>query len=330
MAAEEEARREAETTAREEQAKLAEQETQREKRLEETRRTDAVKKVEEAPMLFKQATNSPKVAMTSTLKSLVPTLTKPKTIELEADATVWKRHQDDILVWDVDLVKRSESDKFGFSHSSGKAEYLKSIGIAENTPEVDGPQVLFIRKIGADGLLYAWNEAHGDALVQPGDRINKVNDKATMDEMAQELRGDKVRLEVYRYPEEFEVVLSKKANAKLGFKFEKPTQDKLRDLKITEVGTEGALPEHNQEMAKAGRFHFVVAIGMRIIRVNSVDSDAFAMKEELKSAEGVKIRFRRAEVYALERARMMKQAQILASLSSLSGGVRLSNSNSGL
>ena len=48
---------------------------------------------------------------------------------------------------------------------------LQSIGIAENTPEVDGPQVglakggsdgsqvLFIRKIGLDGLLYAWNEA---------------------------------------------------------------------------------------------------------------------------------------------------------------------------
>eukprot|EP00435_Cladocopium_sp_Y103_P028258 s2514_g7.t1 len=225
-------------------------------------------------------------------QSLVPTLTKPKTVELEAGALVWKRNQDGILVWDVELVKRSETDKYGFSHSSGKAEYLKSIGVAENTPEVDGPQVLFIRKIGLDGLLCWWNEAHGDSVVQPGDRIDKVNGKANMDQMAQELqhkahcmrvqelRGDKVRLEVHRYPEEFEVSLSKKASPKLGFKFEKPSNEKFRELKITEIGREGALPDRNRQMANAGRFHYVVAMGMRIIKVNSVEGDAFQMKED--------------------------------------------------
>eukprot|EP00435_Cladocopium_sp_Y103_P037901 s2575_g10.t1 len=51
--------------------------------------------------------------------------------------------------------------------------------------------------------------------------------------------------------------------------------------------------------------------------------------QELKNAEEVTIKVRRQEVYALERARMMKQAQILASLSNLSGAPgRLSSGNS--
>jgi len=321
----------------EEAAKAAEENerrAQQERRAaEEAARIDAeAHRVKEAPKLLKNPSTSPKLlpSLEATLKSLVPTLTKPKTVELEAGATVWKSNQDGILVWDVELVKRSEGDKYGFSHSSGKAEYLKSIGVAENAPEVDGPQVLFIRKIGVDGLLCSWNEAHGDSVVQPGDRIDKVNGKASMDQMAQELRGDKVRLEVHRYPEEFEVSLSKKASPKLGFKFEKPSNEKSRELKITEIGREGALPDQNRQMANAGRFHYVVAMGMRIIKVNSVEGDAFQMKEELRNAEEVTIKVRRQEVYALERARVMKQAQILASLSNLSGGApgRLSNGNS--
>lgn len=65
-------------------------------------------------------------------------------------------------------------------------------------------------------------------------------------------------------------------------------------------------------------------------QVNSVEGDAFQMKEELRNAEEVTIKVRRQEVYALERARVMKQAQILASLLNLSGGApgRLSNGNS--
>lgn len=326
MEAEELAARRAEEAAK--AAEENERRAQQERRAaEEAARIDAeAHRVKEAPKLLKNPSTSPK----ATLKSLVPTLTKPKTVELEAGATVWKSNQDGILVWDVELVKRSEGDKYGFSHSSGKAEYLKSIGVAENAPEVDGPQVLFIRKIGVDGLLCSWNEAHGDSVVQPGDRIDKVNGKANMDQMAQELRGDKVRLEVHRYPEEFEVSLSKKASPKLGFKFEKPSNEKSRELKITEIGREGALPDQNRQMANAGRFHYVVAMGMRIIKVNSVEGDAFQMKEELRNAEEVTIKVRRQEVYALERARVMKQAQILASLSNLSGGApgRLSNGNS--
>lgn len=116
----------------------------------------------------------------------------------------------------------------------------------------------------------------------------------------------------------------------MGFKFEKPSNEKSRELKITEIGREGALPDQNRQMANAGRFHYVVAMGMRIIKVNSVEGDAFQMKEELRNAEEVTIKVRRQEVYALERARVMKQAQILASLSNLSGGApgRLSNGNS--
>ncbi|CAJ1344256.1 unnamed protein product [Effrenium voratum] len=328
--AEEEAERKAEEErkAAEEAALLEAEAASREAEEEAARKAEAERKAAEEEKAKKKLLEakppSPSMQISSALKSLVP-LVKPKAaVELEG-ATVWKRNQDGCQLWEFTLEKRSEMEKFGFSHSSGKSEYLKSIGISENSPEIEGPQVLFIRKIGIDGLLYAWNEAHPDALVQPGDRICMVNDKSTMEDMAQESPNqDKVLLKVVRYPEEFDVSLSKKASTKLGFKFEKPSNEKFRELKVTEVGQEGCLAERNQQMATERRFHFVVTMGMRIIKVNGIENDAFLMKEELKNAEEVNIRFRRAEVYALERARMVKQAQILASLSSLSSSsVRL-------
>ncbi|CAE7819469.1 unnamed protein product, partial [Symbiodinium necroappetens] len=61
--------------------------------------------------------------------------------------------------------------------------------------------------------------------------------------------------------------------------------------------------------------------------VNSVEGDAHLMKDELKHAHDLTIRVRRAEVYALQKARMVKQAQILASLSNLSATMRMGSSN---
>eukprot|EP00439_Symbiodinium_sp_Y106_P011697 s2414_g1.t2 len=273
---------------------------------------------------------------------------------------VWKRTWDGCQLWECVLEKRSDTDKFGFSHCSGKKEYFKALGVSENAIDVAGPEVLFIRKVGGEGLLFSWNEAHPDAVIQPGDRVGKVNGQTSVDSMAQELRTSdsqgrlgngggrrtrsscpvctlaapcawpsKVCIEVLRYPEEFEVSLSKKADAKkkLGFKFEKPSNEKVRDLKITEVSAEGHMPDRNEQMVAEQRFHYVVTPGMRIIRVNSVEGDAHLMKDELKNAQDLTLRVRRAEVYALQKARMVKQAQILASLSNLSATMRMGSSN---
>lgn len=299
----------------------AEQEERAEKAKEEEKRREEKARVEEA----RPAT--PPMQMASTLKSLVPMVSRP--VELEAAQPVWKRTWDGCQLWECVLEKRSETDKFGFSHCSGKKEYFKALGVSENATDVAGPEVLFIRKVGGEGLLFSWNEAHPDAVVQPGDRISKVNGQTSVDSMAQELRSSKVCIEVMRYPEEFEVSLSKKAdtNKKLGFKFEKPSNEKVRDLKITEVSAEGHMPDRNEQMVAKQRFHYVVTLGMRIIRVNSVEGDAHLMKDELKNAHDLTIRVRRAEVYALQKARMVKQAQILASLSNLSATMRMGSSN---
>jgi len=172
--------------------------------------------------------------------------------------------------------------------------------------------------------MLGWNEAHDDAAVQPSDRIQSVNGATTPEGMAQELKKkDTIELVIMRYPEEFEISVSKKAGdgslKKLGLTYEKPAEGQLQqELKVKEVKKDGLVWTSNQAQAESRMFHQVVLTGMRIVQVNSIVGDANLMREELKNAEDVTIRLRRSEVYALRRDKALRQAKILAAFTSLS------------
>jgi len=253
------------------------------------------------------------------LKDVLAKQNEKKTQQVEPVA---KRYKDGCTIWDCELIKETADDKYGFSHSSGKTEIFKGIGLDENSTDFPSPKVLFVRKIAGEGLLLKWNEAHDDANVQPGDRILSVNGATTAETMSKELKASKIAMEIIRYPEEFDISLSKKAGdgplKKLGFKFEKPANEEVKELKITEVGKDGCLWDSNLQQAEKDMFHNIVMVGMRIVQVNNISDDANKMKEELKSAETVNLRLRRAEVYALARAKLVRQAQILAAFTSMS------------
>eukprot|EP00929_Paragymnodinium_shiwhaense_P000182 TRINITY_DN100426_c0_g1_i1.p1 TRINITY_DN100426_c0_g1~~TRINITY_DN100426_c0_g1_i1.p1 ORF type:complete len:2227 (-),score=690.33 TRINITY_DN100426_c0_g1_i1:127-6807(-) len=171
-----------------------------------------------------------------------------------------------------------------------------------------GPEVLVVRKIHASGMLDAWNNAHPEAEVCLGDVLEAVNESETIKSMQRELRGDKVRLDVVRYPEVFNIELSKDtfsavSSTKLGFKFRRPANTKLRELRVVEIANDGLLPEWNRLQASQGRYHMVVLPGMRIQAANEVDGDIDGMVQVLRHKVGGKVclRIRRATAEAARR-----------------------------
>merc|ERR1719316_551967 len=101
--------------------------------------------------------------------------------------------------------------------------------------------------------------------------------------MKEQLRLNSCACEILRYPEVFHVELKKSEHKKkLGFKFEKPANSALLELKITEVLPGGLLDEVNRMSMKAGAHHQVVFSGMRIEAVNEVEGDCFRIAEELR------------------------------------------------
>merc|ERR1719379_1688336 len=135
------------------------------------------------------------------------------------------KQEDGCFVWEVTLTKKDASEKFGFTQS-GKAPL----------------EVLVVRKINEGSLMGEWNKDHPEAEVRVNDRIYRVNSADTVEAMQTELRlSSSVTLRVVRYPSTFEIELDK-GGMKLGFKFEKPMNASLQELRITELLEKGALP----------------------------------------------------------------------------------------
>merc|ERR1712039_1011957 len=145
------------------------------------------------------------------------------------------------------------------------------------------------------------------------DRIAEVNGLRTIDGMAQELRKPSVRMQIVRYPEVFHIELTKRPElSKYGFKFEKPSNARLPELRITDMSDSGLLEEGNRHHISQGLFHLVVVPGMRIVAANSVEGDAAAIAQELRSNDaGVRLRVRRCEIIDGAKNKMKQQVSVL-------------------
>jgi len=214
-------------------------------------------------------------------------------------------------VWEVILTKRGNKQKYGFSHANAKFELLKDYNRAQAGSNKNSesnvttdlnllspaecPEALIVKRVNEHGLLEEWNFVHPEAEVRPGDRVIKVNNSDTIQDMQKELRTASCTCRILRYPEVFHTELVKRADArKLGFKFEKPANAALVELKVTEVAKAGLLDEVNRQHMINHCHHKVVLPGMRIEAANEVEGDCFKIAEELRKCETVVLRIRRA------------------------------------
>lgn len=228
-------------------------------------------------------------------------------------------------MWQVQMEKTQENDRYGFSHSNGLEKFQKerAKGVTNkggneamsSSPQLQpdttqGPQTLVVKRILDSGLMEQWNQMHPDAVVLPGDRIMEVNGAKSIPEMQTALHAGKVTMTVARYPNIFDIDLQKNAGArKLGFKFEKPRADKEL-LKITEVSAVGLLEGFNQQNLAAGRCHFVVTAGMHIEVANGVSGDSSKIAEELRQCEAVRLRIHRYDNVEKRRKLLQKLSAI--------------------
>jgi hypothetical protein len=216
-----------------------------------------------------------------------------------------KTQEQGCLTWEVELVKREEMGRYGFSHVNGREKFQRERQRTRDHTEnpesalVEGPEALVVKRISPDGLLAEWNQNHPDAQVHPNDRITQVNGCGVISEMSGQLRSDVVILKVVRYPRFFNITLSRREGfRKLGFKFAQPRSNS-NVLKITEVSqheSAGLLEELNQSNLRAGMPHLVVTSGMLIEAVNDVSGDAENLAEALRQSEVISMRIRRSEV----------------------------------
>jgi hypothetical protein len=214
---------------------------------------------------------------------------------------------DGFLTWKVTLTKREGLEKYGFSHSSAKVDFMKrrrrtipqdgskpgspvpSDGAGpEQAEEMIGPEMLVVKRISDHSLLFEWNLVHPDQPVKINDRIVRVNGQEGMEAMQQILRDPEqsITLRVLRFLDHFDVTLTKKGKMKLGFKFDKrgdTTNGYAPALKITEVGEVGLMEEANQERIREGRFHLVVVPGMRIEVANEAKDNPDDIANELRT-----------------------------------------------
>jgi len=227
-------------------------------------------------------------------------------------APIVKKEEHGCLFWEVVLEKREDNNRYGFSHSHGREKFQKE---RHRKPDEDcsaddaleGPETLLVKRVTDAGLLDEWNKAHLDGEVRVGDHLIEVNGSRTIPDMQSELRADKVKILVSRYPHTFNVDLEKRPGAsKLGFKFEKPKDRELQTLKITEVNEEGLLEEMNKQNLATGRCHLVVVPGMHIEAANGIDENGYKIAEELRTCKAVKIRFRRSDPVEKMKVKMLK------------------------
>lgn len=225
-------------------------------------------------------------------------------------------------VWEVELIKKDggQKQKYGFSHSNAKTdffkEYVKSHGNSEGAASIaplpDGPEALIVKKVGEQGLLEEWNFIHEDAQVVTGTRVLQVNDKKTIQEMQKELRKPSVKMKCMDLPENFTIDIAKRPGArKLGFKFEKPANDRLKELKITEVTKDGLLDEANRRLMAEGHHHLCALSGMRIEAANGVSGDGTLIAEELRKCDKVTLKIRRAAAASTAKLKVQDKIKLM-------------------
>eukprot|EP00746_Dinoflagellata_sp_MGD_P143825 gnl/MRDRNA2_/MRDRNA2_76610_c0_seq1.p1 gnl/MRDRNA2_/MRDRNA2_76610_c0~~gnl/MRDRNA2_/MRDRNA2_76610_c0_seq1.p1 ORF type:complete len:785 (+),score=188.49 gnl/MRDRNA2_/MRDRNA2_76610_c0_seq1:283-2355(+) len=186
--------------------------------------------------------------------------------------------------WEVTLTKNSPMDGYGFTQESEPRDKLTPKG---------WPEFLIIGCVMKDGLLDAWNQAHPDAEVQPGDRIIKVDACKGVKAMEKALLRNQIQLTIHRFPEQFDVLIRKEGR-RLGLKVENPADDSS-ELRIMEVLKDGCIPEWNASAMKAGEWHRVILAGMLLKAANHAEWDAYALADEMKVAEELQLIVRRAD-----------------------------------
>jgi len=245
---------------------------------------------------------------------------------------------DGCLEWEVMLKKEASTDKFGFVQANGKLDFetrlanpcqrLVTMGKrplmpAESSP-LPGPTALIVRKVHEGLLLHCWNQKYPQIAVRPQDRILSVNGEASLEAMQREIKSAKIVIKFKRYPEMFTARLTKN-NRRLGFRFEKPTsavdsKGRSKELRITEICPDGAVPDYNREMALADRHHYVLLPDMRITQANDIVGDGGEIAEELKRCEEVTLTLRRADLPSSQtrKLRMLAAAMRGGSASAIS------------
>jgi hypothetical protein len=232
-------------------------------------------------------------------------------------------------MWDVVLKKHDDKQKYGFSHANGKVQFLQDYAKAQKPfnstgnemnanvdnilPPSECPEALVIKRVAEHGLLEEWNFVHPEAEVIAGDRVIKVNNSQTIQDMQRELRLPSCVCTMLRYPEIFEVTIVKREGMrKLGFKFEKPANNSLLELRITEVAKDGLLDEVNRANMRSSRHHHVVLPGMRIEAANEAEGDCLKIAEELRHCDRVVMRIRRAAAVQMAQAKVGRQMKMLS------------------
>jgi len=233
---------------------------------------------------------------------------------------------DGCLVWEVLLRKETAEDKYGFIQANGKLDFQTRLANPSPRPRtggeaqtqrppeespLPGPQLLVVRRIHEGGLLDRWNKRHPAIAVKPQDRICTINGETSIEGMQREVREPKIVIKFQRYPERFSIHL-KKDGRRLGFRFERPpTGIHMKEVRLTEVLAEGALPDNNRAEVEAKRWDRVALPDMLIVAANGITGDANAIAEELKRCEEVTIEFVRhdmtlqAALQAKHKIRMM-------------------------
>jgi len=197
------------------------------------------------------------------------------------------------VCWVVELTKGSPADTFGLEHT------------------VEGP-MLAVRRIVEASLLDRWNTLHPDAAVTPTDRIFRVNESMTIQEMQDELHRPAVQIHVARFPERFLVEMQDSQGFEsLGVQLRSPSVHRKAELKIAFIKRGGLLDEWNKSAIGDGQLHFVVAPGMRIEVVNEVYGDAGKLQEELGSVGPLRLWIRRAEVVRTAFQRVKTRAWLI-------------------
>jgi len=244
---------------------------------------------------------------------------------------VKKEVQDGCEVWMVVLDKDGDDTaRFGFSHASGKTKFAKSRGDLGD-PDV-GPEVLVVKKLSGTGLLDGWNEAHPEASVRPNDRISAVGGSIDIDSMVKTLREPRVEIKITRFPEHFEVTLTKREDMKkYGFKFEKPTNESQQELRITNLGDGGLMEDSNKQYLAKGMFHMVVMPGMCVTAANDKVDDANAIADELRNSvlPGVTLQIRRCEITADVKSKLRHGLSLISMFGKTSSSLSVAGSPDG-
>jgi hypothetical protein len=238
---------------------------------------------------------------------------------------VEQHERDGCLFWDIILHKKSQSDKYGFVQANGRFDHRQKLAKAQSGAglqdgeqlediSIAAPEVLVVHKVNKDGLLDAWNQRYPEAEVRLPDRIISVNGETTVEGMQREIREPRIHIKLCRYPERFTVALSKAGGAKLGFRFEKPMSRDVHELRVSEVLTDGSLPDHNAQQSSLGHWHQMVLPEMRIEKVNSVEGDSWEMTHELKRCANVTLQIRRAEISVMTQKQVGARLRFLASI----------------